>query len=53
MSHRIQFILWFLDDEHMKWVVVRSCSSKELYELRAELMKQDIQCEPIISERLE
>lgn len=53
MSHRVQFVLWFVDDQQMKWVVIRSESSKDLYELRSHLIQQGIQCDAIFAERLE
>jgi len=53
MSHKIQFVLWFKNDERMNWVVTRSSSSKELYQFRGWLLEQDIECLSIEAERLE
>lgn len=53
MSHKVQFVLWFIDDEFMKWVVIRSACSKDLYELRASLIEQGVQCDPVVAERIE
>jgi hypothetical protein len=52
MSHQVKFVLWFVDDQTMKWVVIRSCDLNELLSMRRELLECGVECTTIKKERL-
>ena len=42
MSHRVQFVVWWLDTEAMKWIVDCFVDAKELIEFRKMLEREKI-----------
>ncbi len=53
MSHRVQFVLWIMDEELMKWFVVRSCDLNELLSLRRMMLETGVECTTIKKEKLQ
>ncbi len=53
MSHRVQFVLWVMDEQNMKWFVVRSCDLNELLSLRRMMLETGVECTTIKKEKLQ
>lgn len=52
MSHQIQFCLWILDDQNMKWLIVRSCDLNELLSMRRQMIDAGVECTTIKKEKI-
>lgn len=50
MSHQVQFCIWIMDDQSMKWFVVRSCDLNELLALRRKMLDTGVECTTIRKE---
>lgn len=53
MSHRVQFVIWIMDEINMRWFIVRSCDVNELLSLRHRMIECGIECTTIKKERLQ
>ena len=53
MSHRVQFVLWIMDEINMRWIVIRSCDVNELLSLRKKMVEYGVECTTIKKEKIQ